>query len=153
LAFFYIGGLSAMALQRSEKTPYQRLLTAVALCVVLLVPAFILLTKLYERKHFIFLFLMTYLPTLLYICAQNVPVHPRVQKFVEAAGNMTYSSYLIHFPIQLAIVLIFSYAHRSIPYESAGFFGVFFGATLLASYYVYRYFEVPAQTYIRNRYR
>jgi peptidoglycan/LPS O-acetylase OafA/YrhL len=151
LAFFYIGGLSAIALQYFEKTKYQRILTVSASCVALLVPVLVLATNLHQRKHFIFFFLITYVPTLLYICGQNVPVHPSVQRIIEAAGNMTYSSYLIHFPIQLAIALIFTYLNQPIPYDHLSFFCFFFFATLIAAYYIYRFFEVPAQTYIRSR--
>jgi peptidoglycan/LPS O-acetylase OafA/YrhL len=153
LAFFYIGGLSAMALQYFEKTKYRKLLTIIALCTVLAIPAIILATNLHQQKHFTFLFLITYVPILLYVCAQNVPLHPWIQRVVEAAGNMTYSSYLIHFPIQLAIVLIFAYLNQPIPHDRLSFFGAFFLGTLIAAYYIYRFFELPAQNYIRNRYK
>jgi peptidoglycan/LPS O-acetylase OafA/YrhL len=153
LAFFYVGGLSAIALQHFEGTKYHNMLTGAALCIVLLIPPFILATRLYEHKHFTFLFLMTYIPVLLYICAQNVPVNPGIQRTIEAAGNMTYSSYLIHFPIQIAITLFFTYANQPIPYNRLSFFAAFFVATLVAAYYLYRYFEVPAQAYIRVRYK
>ena len=153
LAFFYIGGLSAMAYQYFENTRYQAILGIFALCVILLVPPVILATGLYLQKHFTFLFLLTYTPVLLYICARNVPVFPRLQKVVEAAGNMTYSSYLIHFPIQLAIVLAFTYTNQPIPRDNVGFFVAFFLTTFVAAYYIYRYFEVPAQAFIRRRYK
>jgi peptidoglycan/LPS O-acetylase OafA/YrhL len=153
LAFFYVGGLSAITLKYFDKTKYQKILTVCALCVVLLAPAIILATNLYQQKHFTFLFLVTYTPTLLYICAQNVPVHPSIQRVVEAAGNMTYSSYLIHFPLQLVIALIFTYLNQPIPCDRTIFFGAFFFLTLIAAYYIYRFFEVPAQAYIRNRYK
>ena len=153
LAFFYIGGLSAMALQYFEKTKYQTLLTVLALCTVLATPAIVLATNLQQQKHFTFLFLMTYVPILLYVCAQNLPVHPAIQKVVEVAGNMTYSSYLIHFPIQLAIVLLFAYLNQPIPHDRLSFFGAFFLGTLAAAYCIYRFFEMPAQDYIRKRYR
>jgi peptidoglycan/LPS O-acetylase OafA/YrhL len=80
-------------------------------------------------------------------------VNPGIQRTIEAAGNMTYSSYLIHFPIQIAITLFFTYANQPIPYNRLSFFAAFFVATLVAAYYLYRYFEVPAQAYIRVRYK
>jgi len=94
---------------------------------------------------------MSYIPIVLYVFAQHVPLPGGVQKVIEAAGNMTYSSYLIHFPIQLVIVIFFAWIGRSIPYDSVAFFCSFFLVTLLASYYIYRWFELPAQAWIRSR--
>jgi peptidoglycan/LPS O-acetylase OafA/YrhL len=152
LAFFYIGGLSAMALQYFEKTKYQKILMGISMSLVMLFPILLLTTNLHPEKH-TFVFSIMYIPILLYLCAHNAPVHPTLQRIVEAAGNMTYSSYLIHFPIQLAIALIFTSASQPIPYHHAGLFSAFFLTTLIASYFIYRFFEAPAQTMIRNRYK
>jgi peptidoglycan/LPS O-acetylase OafA/YrhL len=66
------------------------------------------------------------------------------------AGNMTYSSYLLHFPIQLAIVLGFAIIGAPIPLYDVRFFAICFAAMLLASYLTYRYFEAPAQNLVRD---
>jgi peptidoglycan/LPS O-acetylase OafA/YrhL len=63
---------------------------------------------------------------------------------------MTYSSYLLHFPIQIVIALGFAIAKTPIPFYDARFFAAFIGTTLLASYLTYRYFEAPAQNLIRG---
>ncbi len=73
-----------------------------------------------------------------------------IQKAVEAAGNMTYSSYLLHFPIQLMIVIGFALAKMRIPLYDETFFVVYLAVTLLASYLAFRYFEAPAQNLIRE---
>jgi peptidoglycan/LPS O-acetylase OafA/YrhL len=73
-----------------------------------------------------------------------------MRRAIEAAGKMTYSSYLIHFPIQLAIVLLFYYVGRDVPYYSRMFVGLYFGTILSVAYVVYRFFERPAQTLIRH---
>ena len=63
---------------------------------------------------------------------------------------MTYSSYLLQFPIQLIIVLGFAMARVPVPIYDETLFGIFAGTTLLASCLTYRYFELPAQTLVRN---
>jgi peptidoglycan/LPS O-acetylase OafA/YrhL len=63
---------------------------------------------------------------------------------------MTYSSYLLHFPIQLMIVLGFAIIRAPVPQYNGTFFGIFIAITLLASYLTYRYFEAPAQNLIRD---
>jgi peptidoglycan/LPS O-acetylase OafA/YrhL len=85
------------------------------------------------------------------VCAQHFNVSPAIQKTIEAAGNMTYSSYLIHFPIQLAIALFFLNIEQEIPYYSTIFFVGFICFTLVISYYIYRLFELPVQNYIRKK--
>lgn len=52
---------------------------------------------------------------------------------LETAGNMTYSCYLLHFPIQLAIALGFSLAQQPIPYQNHLFWAAFVLPTLIAS--------------------
>ena len=63
---------------------------------------------------------------------------------------MTYSSYLLQFPIQLMMVLGFAIARTPIPLYDETFFGIFITTTLLSSYLAYRYFELPAQNLIRD---
>jgi peptidoglycan/LPS O-acetylase OafA/YrhL len=152
LAFFYVGGLSAMALQYLEGTRWKERAISVAASILVIAPIVTYVTGVYQHANFVVLFLFFYVPVLLYIAARNVPVRPAVQRIVEAAGNMTYSSYLIHFPIQLAIAILFSRAKQAIPYYNPAFFAGFMIATLVASYYIYRFFEMPAQAFIRSRF-
>ena len=68
-------------------------------------------------------------------------------------GNMTYSSYLMHFPMQLTAMLIF--AHFAIDpatlFFHRAFFLAYLGAVLIVAALVYRWFEVPAQAWLRAR--
>jgi peptidoglycan/LPS O-acetylase OafA/YrhL len=69
---------------------------------------------------------------------------------VAFLGNATYASYLLHFPIQLAIVLTVDAfgIKRDIfysPFVLVGFLSIVIGLSLL----VHRYFEMPAQSAIR----
>jgi peptidoglycan/LPS O-acetylase OafA/YrhL len=73
-----------------------------------------------------------------------------VAKSIEIAGNMTYSSYLLHFPIQLLIALGFAMSGRPIPFYDGWFFLGFVTATLVAAALTYRYFEAPAQAWLRT---
>ena len=64
---------------------------------------------------------------------------------------MTYASYLLHFPLQLTLMIVYAAVGVSLPFYSTGFFCVFMGGTLLASYFVYKYLELPAQRTLRSR--
>ena len=151
LALFYIGGFSAIAYKYIQTSKYQKTLFYLSTFTLLALPIFIYLANIYQSKYFATLFLMSYTPILLFVCAQHFNVSPAIQKTIEAAGNMTYSSYLIHFPIQLAIALCFLNTEQKIPYYSSVFFIGFILLTLVISYFIYRLFELPAQNYIRRK--
>lgn len=151
LALFYIGGFSAIACKYIQTIKYKKQIFVSLLCALIVSPILIYLTSIYQHKDFPKLFLISYTPILLFVCAQNFNVSPFLQKTIEAAGNMTYSSYLIHFPLQLAITLCFLNADQKIPYYSTVFFIGFICLTLVISYYIYRLFELPAQNYIRSK--
>ncbi len=152
LAFFYIGGLSAITFEKFGNTKYNKFLSSFALCIVCTAPLIVYFRP-YAVNRFMIFFLLAYMPTLLYCASHNIKVAPSIKKIIEAAGNMTYSSYLMHFPIQLSIVLFYSYTNRSIPFYSTVFFTIFISITFLVSYFIYRYFEKPAQSIIRDKWK
>ena len=151
LAFFYIGGFSAIAFKYIQSTKYYRHFSYLSLFVLIVLPPFIYITNVYQHKYFALLFLISYTPALLFFCAKHFNTSPVIQKTIEAAGNMTYSSYLIHFPLQLVIALYFLNTEQKIPYYSTVFFVGFIFVTLVLSYYIYRLFELPAQNFIRRK--
>ena len=149
-AFFYIGGLAAIARRAAMSAKSGFVVEGVAWLAVIVIPLLVSRLTL-EQLHLLdFQLVLTYTPILLFCLARDISMPAFMQKMVEAAGNMTYSSYLLHFPIQLVIVLAFAIMGVPIPLYDATFFGAFLGTTLLASYLTYRYFEAPAQDIIRE---
>jgi peptidoglycan/LPS O-acetylase OafA/YrhL len=149
-AFFYIGGLAAIARRAVAAATFRVALERMAWLVVVTFP---LLAWSFTRDQielFDFQLLLIYTPILLFCLSREIAMPASIQKVVEAAGNMTYSSYLLHFPIQLIIVLGFAMVREPIPFYQETFFGIFIATTLLASYLTYRYFEAPAQNLVRD---
>jgi peptidoglycan/LPS O-acetylase OafA/YrhL len=149
-AFFYIGGLAAIARRAIATMAFKRIVEAAAWVAAVMLPPsawFFMQGRLVESD---FLLLLTYTPILLFCLSCDVTVPAPIQKAVEAAGNMTYSSYLLHFPIQLTMVIGFTLAKAQIPLYDATFFGIYLAVTLLASYLAFRYFEAPAQNLLRE---
>jgi peptidoglycan/LPS O-acetylase OafA/YrhL len=72
-------------------------------------------------------------------------------KRISFLGNFSYSIYLLHFPLQLFIVTLFSRfkIDRSI-YYSPWFMLFFFALLFLFSFGSYHYLEIPAQNLLRR---
>lgn len=75
-----------------------------------------------------------------------------LRALIVSAGNLTYSSYMVHFPVQLALVLLAQFAMlpRDIFYGQLAFL-LYVGITFGLAYASYRFLEVPAQRAIRSR--
>ena len=149
LAFFYAGGLAAIGRRAIATSQLRITIETAAWCVAVAVPALIWLLGL-KAAIVPWIFLLSFTPVLLFCLSGPLALSAPTQRVVQAAGNMTYSSYLLHFPIQLAIAVGFSAAGTPIPFYNDWFFAAFMGSTLLASYATYRWFEAPAQALIRG---
>ena len=97
------------------------------------------------------LFLNLWVPCLVICLAQvHIPTTNRMASGLEVAGNVTYASYLIHFPIQVAVALCFTWMGDSVPFGSPVLLTAYVLGTLALSVPVYRLFEMPAQKHIRR---
>ncbi len=150
LAFFYIGGLAAIARRAVASARFGPAVEAGAWLAVVAIPPVVQGLARGQLDRFDFPLLLTYTPILLFCLSREITVPAAVQKVVEAAGNMTYSSYLLHFPIQLIFVIGFTLAGTAIPLYDVRFFAIYLATTLLASYFTYRHFEAPAQNLVRE---
>lgn len=76
--------------------------------------------------------------------------HP-LARHAAKLGRLTYASYLLHFPVALAIVLFVKLSN--VPIEIAAshwFFSAYFVAVFTLSHFSFKYFERPAQIMIRR---
>jgi peptidoglycan/LPS O-acetylase OafA/YrhL len=149
LAFFYIGGLAALARRAVEPLRLRRMLEAGVWFVVLVVGPFVVFLLSDQLDRFKIPLFIVYTPVLVFCLSREIAVPRVLQSMIVAAGNMTYSSYLLHFPLQLLIVLCFALAGRPVPLYDGALFIVYLLTTLLLSYVTFRFFEAPAQRSIR----
>jgi peptidoglycan/LPS O-acetylase OafA/YrhL len=153
LAFFYIGGLAAMARQAVGAWRYRRMAEGGAWVAAAAIPVVIGYAASNQLDRIDFPLFLGYTPILLFCLSRKITLPNWMHAGIEAAGNMTYSSYLLHFPIQLVIVLCFTLASRPVPVYSGALFAVYLLTTLLLSYLVFRFFEAPAQHFLRGAFR
>jgi peptidoglycan/LPS O-acetylase OafA/YrhL len=147
LLFYYVGGLTAIAY---KKTKTRNTLRALAnACAILMTIGLLATIFFVDIKAKFFLVLFT--PALIFLCVDHIPASPLAARWLMPAGNMTYSSYLLHVPIQITVVTCFTFAGVKIPYYNPVFFLTFMTVTLLLSHWTYVAYEMPAQRRIRAR--
>jgi peptidoglycan/LPS O-acetylase OafA/YrhL len=155
LVFFYAGGLVAIARRAVSDTRHPRLVEMIAACASAILPIALWLSV-SDHAAFAGRLLLVTMPFLLFCSSGRLVLPHRIERLLETLGNMTYSCYLLHFPIQLAFALGYSLAEQPIPYQNHLFWAGFILLTLAASHFTYRYFEAPSQQLIsailqRNR--
>jgi peptidoglycan/LPS O-acetylase OafA/YrhL len=149
LAFFYAGGVLATAGPALRK--YRKATGAFFLAAIAMMAGWHFLKSKLDFTIQSEFFMLVSVLSCVYLMTEYFNPPARSHKMIEAAGNMTYSSYLLHFPIQLCVVLIYHTIDVAVPYRSAWFFLAFMAVTLIASRYVFSMFERPLQTVIRKR--
>jgi peptidoglycan/LPS O-acetylase OafA/YrhL len=144
--FFYLGCMTAILYAKVRSAPTQRTLVTIA--------ALLAIVGLATLKFFIdvkpMYFLVVFSPALIFLCTAHIKPSKFGAHLLTAAGSVTYSSYLLHVPLQISIVTYYGWAHRTLPFYSPSFFLVYLSVTLLLSYGCYKYFEVPAQNMLRK---
>ncbi len=148
LMFFYLGCLTAVVYLRCKPVKaYARLATA---CAVLAVVVMSLLSLHFAIKAKYLLVVLS--PALIYLCVSHIRATPFSSRLLVPAGNMTYSSYLLHVPLQILVVTVCAYAGIRLPFYNPLLFVVYMLVTLLLSAWSYRYLEMPAQDWLRKRF-
>jgi len=149
---FYVGGTSATLAKTPAARRHRRLLGAASIAILVLVPLIGDRLHLFHLKPVVQTVVIAYIAVLLYVLAEHFEIPRVLESSVLTVGNMTYSSYLIHFPIQLSIANVCAAAGLAIPKESTVFFVAYLSSVLVCAALIYRYFEMPCQRSIRRRF-
>ena len=89
-------------------------------------------------------------PQLLFLGAKDFAFLDRFARPIEVAGNLTYSTYMCHFPMQLMLAIVVAATGVLPPLQSPAFLLAYVSAVLVVGYFVFEQFERPAQDAIRN---
>jgi peptidoglycan/LPS O-acetylase OafA/YrhL len=148
IMFFYLGCLTAVAYTRcTQNASYKRVATILSAAALVFMP---LATAHFAIRPKYLLVVVT--PALIYLCVTYIRVTPLTSRFLVPAGNMTYSSYLLHVPLQIVIVTYCAYTGTALPIYSPLLFLGYLAVTLLLSAWSYQHLEMPAQSWMRRRF-
>ena len=80
----------------------------------------------------------------------NAPIFDKVElKYFQLVGDMTYSTYMIHFPVQLAMFLVLKPADYTIFFDEKIFFA-YLAIVIILGRVVYVFVEKPLKLKLRN---
>jgi len=96
-------------------------------------------------------YVQSMMPVLIVVLVLTVhPRRDRTCRTIETLGNLTYSSYLWHFPIQLLVALLFIHDPTRMPRQSVLFLFGFLAVTYIVAALSFRFIEKPAQEWLRS---
>lgn len=140
--YFFAGGLAALVPSGEGRSSRVVPAALLALCLGMAV--------LGDRGKVPMILLLA-VPCLLIVMARNWQWMERWQQQLRFAGNLTYSSYLLHFPLQLLLAIGVGTSGIVPDPTNPVFFIGWLAATLATAALCHRLFEMPAQAWIRQR--
>ena len=148
--YFYLGGLSCVALRDAL-----RRLGSARETLMIIPGSLLVLWATYEfaRSGDIDWVLNLWVPAALAVLALlSRFVAARFARVFDALGNLTYASYMTHFPIQICVMLAVGWLGLNHGFvHSPCFFVAYLAGVLGVSHVVYSRIEMPLQRLIRSR--
>lgn len=150
LLYFFVGGTAFLIVTRSPRHERNLFLATLATSVVLVVWNW----KTDGKVHTFVWISITLFLVAAAVRLGRVVVRPSARQVFSFLGGLTYSSYLLHFPVQLFAVIVadrFEVPRETFLHPAAylGFMGACFGLASLS----YVYFEYPMQQFLRRKLR
>lgn len=147
---FYLGCLCAITVRQLSTV---RSLSLAAIVALAAVPCF---AWLWDRQALAFapvdaLMVVIVFPVLVIVLALADDALRLVTRRLRWLGDISYSSYLLHFPLQLAVVTWLAWTGLEIDFRSPLTLAAFFVLLILLSLLCYRYFERPAMQWLRTK--
>ena len=148
--YFFAGGAAAMWLESAgrERKPDGARRVALAIIGTCVIASFFIDLGGADRSP-MSTWLMAITPPILFLAAQDLPALERWEQPIRTAGNLTYSTYLVHFPLQLAIATFALAAGLALPVREPWFLFAYLAATIIIGRIVFLRFEAPMQSMIR----
>lgn len=152
LFYFFVGGFLSISKYYPDKITshhvIKKYLFYILGIILLMGMIFILQNNFLYEKFFIHIFVVS----LVYFFILINRIFENNRKIWIFLGNLTYSSYLIHFPLQMMLMISFKIFAIDLGVQSKSLFLFFISTTLILSFFLYKKYEMPMQKYIRSKY-
>ena len=147
-SFFYVGYFFAIIFL--YKKFYKFYINLIIYFFLIIFIVFLYKYQFYLVENSFFVIQIIFFPILIYFFSnKNISNHIFFKR-ISFLGNLSYSSYLIHFPLQLIIVYLSKKFSIYINYEKDLFFVFYFFTVIFLSYFIFFYFEKPLKLYLRE---
>ena len=158
LMFFFAGCILARYMMQNVSLA-RLLLANVAIIATITLYARLLKAHMVEEPgfmniNFVYTFRLIFVSAalvLLFIIAFRSMRSKFLISFFKVLGNMTYSIYLVHMPLQIAIFMILRPTNYNV-FNSPVILGVFLASSITVGWLMYNFFEKPVQRYLRVKY-
>jgi peptidoglycan/LPS O-acetylase OafA/YrhL len=149
--YFFVGGAAARLFLQCQAAGRSAALALPSLCLLVLIGFGVGLSGVTLNEQNILLLLLACTPPLLLFAAQDWQILGHWPHLLQAVGNLTYSTYLIHFPIQLMVAVACAATGLSLPVQNPLFLIFYLIVTLAVGRWLFVRFERPAQDWIRRQ--
>ena len=148
--FFFIGGSVIFLIEKFER----KKLNIIKFILSFLVLGIFLVYDILSLKmnNHLYIAQMIIYPLLILLFGDLYISKKKISNILKILGNLTYSSYLLHFPLQILIMIIYSHFSSPIPFYNNLFFVLYIVLVLSFSYFTFKYFENPMKIIIRNKF-
>jgi peptidoglycan/LPS O-acetylase OafA/YrhL len=150
LLYFFSGSLLARLMYHNSP---QRLIGVYLICFVFLAGCILIMKRVsidYNIIYSLKVIVVASLSLLCFIFVVNALKIKRLLRLSTSLGNLSYSMYLIHFPIQIGIFLLLS-PKNYLVFNSPWMLLSFMTITIFSGWLLYRFFERNTQDWIRAR--
>jgi peptidoglycan/LPS O-acetylase OafA/YrhL len=104
----------------------------------------------FDKKLVVHLYITTSVPLLIHLSPSRAWLSGSAARWAAVAGNATCLSYLLHSPLQMALMLAAAIAGWRMPSDSPLFFLAYLAVSMALGVAAYRLFEMPVQNGLRR---
>jgi len=146
---FFIGGLSFLILDKLKLS--NKIKIATLILIIFFSTNFLIIFKISTivNKIVLLTILFPAIINLLYLINSK---YTQLGKKISIIGDISYSIYLIHYPIILTILFILNFLELKINFNTPFIFLMYLVITFLISFCSYKFIEIPLKIIFRNKY-